>query len=443
MVDTERYGDLWSDEMAPKDESFDELDFSDKVADFANLPRIPYFWEVYLHNHYRDRLRATLSFDDQLGAIVKRLKELDQLDNTYIIVTSDNGFSLGQNRCLGKGYHFDHSTRVPLLVAGPGVTPDRKNHLLAHIDLAPTIVDIAGGTIPSLVDGTSFKQLIDDPNSVSERAWKESVLVENWETKFIFGNTVLCAANTMRLYDSVYTEHANGDFEYYDLTVDPLQLNNSYSSLSIVGQSALAMQLRSLKTDGNPQVGLSSPETNEQVFKGEAKLSGIIDAPFGAAHVRLALFDRASGKFWNGSSWQTDFVQVSADLGRRTNLVSTWSYNFRPAKGQLPGGIVSTWTWGYDFAGRFTRPAFRSFSLETSPPTSEIISPRHFETMGTVVDIHGTAFSSNQIDHVRCIVRRKSDGKYIQRHRLPKCLDIPCQSRCSRWHMADNGRTGT
>ena len=224
MVDVDRYGDIWKNEMAPTDESYDEADVSDKVAGFENLPKIPYGWEVYINNHYRDRLRATLSFDDQLGAIVDKLEQLGQLNNTYIFVTSDNGFSLGQNRMFGKGYHFDHASRVPLLVAGPGITPDSKHHLLAHIDLAPTIVDIAGGTIPALVDGISFKQLIDDPNSVPERNWRESILIENWETKSIFGTPILCAANTMRRYDSVYTEHATGDFEYYDLSEDPLQL---------------------------------------------------------------------------------------------------------------------------------------------------------------------------------------------------------------------------
>ena len=413
MVDTERYGDLWSDAMVPMDESYDEVDFSDKVSDFATLPRIPFGWENYVKNHYRDRLRATLSFDDQLGQIVDKLKQLNQFDNTYIFVTSDNGFSLGQNRCFGKGYHFDHATRVPLLVAGPGISPDSKNHLLAHIDLAPTIVDIAGGAVPSVVDGISFKQLIDDPNSVAERDWRESIMIENWETKFLFGNSVRCAANTMRRFDTVYTEHATGDFEYYDLSDDPMQLYNSYPTLSLVGQAALAYQLRALKTNGNPRVGLSFPEANGETFEGEVELSGILDAPSGAASVRLALYDRATGKFYNGSSWQTGFVQVSADVGRRTNLVSTWSYVFRPTAGNWPTGSVTSWIWGYDFAGRYTSPAVRTFALNTSPPISEILSPLKFETVGTSFDIHGTAFASNQADLVRCIVRRKSDGQYF------------------------------
>ena len=411
MVDVERYGDLWNGILAPMDESYDELDYSDKVGDFATLPRIPRVWENYINTHYRDRLLATLSFDDQLGAIVDKLESLGQLENTYIFVTSDNGFSQGENRVFGKGYHFDHATRVPLLVAGPGVTHDSKNHLLAHIDLAPTIVDIAGGTIPSFVDGTSFKQLIDDPNSVAEDRWRESILIENWETKSILGNDVLCAANTMRRYDTVYTEHATGQQEYYDLSSDPLQLNNSYSSLSSIGKAALAMQLRSLKTDRDPLVGISSPAEDSQEFVGAVALNGIIDSPAGVIDVRIALLDTVSRRFWNGSDWVSDFQQVSATVNR-TSMMSQWSYDFNPV-GNLPGGTVKVWVWGYDLVGRFSEPVTTTFKLETSPPTSEILSPGHFETFSNELTVHGNAFSSNAADLVRVIIRRRSDGQYF------------------------------
>ena len=411
MVDVERYGDLWSDVLPPMDESYNELDYRDKVGDFASIPQIPSFWEVFINDHYRDRLRATLSFDDQLGAIVDRLESLGELENTYIFVTSDNGFSQGENRVFGKGYHFDHATRIPLLVAGPGVTHDSKNHLLAHIDLAPTIVDIAGGTIPSFVDGMSFKRLIDDPNSVAEDRWRDSILIENWETKSIFNNDVLCAANTMRRYDTVYTEHATGEQEYYNLSSDPLQLNNSYSSLSSVGKATLALQLRSLKTDSDPIVGISSPAENAQEFVSEVGLNGIIDAPAGVIEVRLALLDTASRRFWNGEAWVSDFQQVSATVNR-TSMLSQWKYDFNPADNP-PSGTVKAWVWGYDLAGRFTDPATTSFELETSSPVSEILSPRHLATVSNELTAYGSTVSSTAADLVRVIIRRRSDGLYF------------------------------
>ena len=414
MVDTERYGEFWKEVLVPTDESYDEADISDKAGGFEGLPRIPKFFKVYMKNHYRDRLLATLSFDDQLGEIVKKLEELDQLSNTFIFVTSDNGFALGQNRTFGKGYHLDRATRVPLLIAGPGISSGVKNHLLAHIDLAPTIVDIASGKIPSLVDGKSFKQLIDDPNSVSERDWRESILIENWETKSMLGTPLLCASNTMRKYDTVYTEHANGDFEYYDLSQDPMQLNNSYDSLSVIERSALAVQLRSLKADGEMHVGLISPAADSENFSGSVELTGIVDAPAGLAGVSLTLKDAATDKYWDGNEWGTSLQQVAANLGQRTGLLSTWSYDFDPAPDQQPVGAVRLWIKGHDLVGRTSVPAVSSFKLSLSKlPLSEIISPAKFATKPNQCTINGTAVSSKQADHVRLVIRRKEDGKYL------------------------------
>lgn len=412
MIDVDRYSDTWSQASLPKSANYDEPDIDDKSREFGDLALISHSWKVYMRGHYRDRLRATLSVDDQLGAIVEKLKELDELENTYIFVTSDNGFSLGQNRVFGKGHHFDHGSRIPLLVAGPGISNDCKNHLLAHIDLAPTIVDLAGGTVPDAVDGTSFKPLLDDPNSVAEDAWRDAILIENWETKSILGQQVLCASNTLRGYDTVYSELPSGDYEYYRLLDDPLQLENSYSSLSTVDRSKLAMQLRLLKTDGTPQIGISYPQAAAETFKAGVQLQGLVDAPQGVDSVRIALRDTATGRYWDGMQWQEGFGQVDAFIKKRTGLVTTWSYAFEPSKDQLPEGLVSFWSWGYDQIGQYTSPATLSFNLEAGEPKSTILVPRALDAMTGEFTIRGTAFSSEQADLVRLVVRRKADGEY-------------------------------
>ena len=215
----------------------------------------------------------------------------------------------------------------------------------------------------------------------------------------------------MRRYDTVYTEHATGEGEYYNLSSDPLQLNNSYSSLSSVGKAALALQLRSLKADSDPIVGISSPAEPGEEFMGGVELNGIIDAPAGAIEVRLSLLDTASRRFWNGDEWVSDFQQVSATVNR-TSMLSQWKYDFNPVD-NLPGGTVKVWVWGYDLVGRFTDPATTSFQLETSPPVSEILSPMHLATVSNEFTVFGSAFSSNEADLVRVIIRRRSDGLYF------------------------------
>lgn len=167
MVDVARYKNLWNNAVIPFNISFNEQDFSDKRGDIGTLGVLSGSSLDYVQNEYRDRLRATMSIDDQVGAIVQKLEQLDLTDNTYIFVTSDNGFTLGHHRTLSKGFHYDRSSRIPLFVAGPGITPGgRSKHLLAHIDITPTVVELAGGNIPGLVDGKSFAPLLKNPSSV-------------------------------------------------------------------------------------------------------------------------------------------------------------------------------------------------------------------------------------------------------------------------------------
>jgi arylsulfatase A-like enzyme len=411
MID-DRYAKYWVKAAAPRLKNYNETDLSDKRGAFANLTLIANGWEAYIDDHYRDRLRAMLSLDDQLGAVTQKLTEMGVMDNTIIIVTSDNGYSLGQNRVFGKGYHYDHGSKVPLLVAGPNIEPGTANHLLAHIDLAPTIVDLAGAAIPDVVDGMSFKPLIENPESVEESEWRDSILIENWEAKYIFGQTVSSAANAMRRYDTVYVEHPNGEREFYDLAKDPLQLENTYDSLSIVGKAFLSTQLRSLKSDSPPKVGVDFPHKSGEVHKGGLRINGIADAPRGVIAVRLALQDRANGKFWNGTEWVDDFQQVSAKIENQFGMIANWSYGFEPSQEQLPKDLVLAWVWSYDAVGRYSNSYHRSFRIEASGPESTIETPLANSKMTGVVTCHGTAFSTGQMRLVRFIIRRSDDGQY-------------------------------
>ena len=111
--------------------------------------------------NYRDRLRTLLTVDDMVGNIMKSLQKKQLLDNTYIIFTSDNGYHLGQfSLPLDKREPYEFDIRVPFSIRGPSipegiVIPD----VTVNIDLAPTILDLAGITPPSIMDGRSLKPL--------------------------------------------------------------------------------------------------------------------------------------------------------------------------------------------------------------------------------------------------------------------------------------------
>ena len=110
---------------------------------------------------YRNRARMVQAVDRMIG----RLRAAVGPD-TYVVLTSDNGYHLGQLRLNGgKGTPYDFDTRVPLIVDGPGVPPGTRRQYVSNIDLAPTFEQLAGITPPATVSGTSFARSLHHPHA--------------------------------------------------------------------------------------------------------------------------------------------------------------------------------------------------------------------------------------------------------------------------------------
>lgn len=103
-------------------------------------------------SQYRDRARMVQSIDRMITQVRAAAGE-----DAYIVLTSDNGFHLGQHQLNGgKGTPYDSDTRVPLVVVGPDVVPGTRTQFVNNIDLAPTFLDLADAPIPAYVSGSSF-----------------------------------------------------------------------------------------------------------------------------------------------------------------------------------------------------------------------------------------------------------------------------------------------
>ncbi len=99
-------------------------------------------------------------FDDWLGRLVTTLEEAQQLDDTVVIVTSDHGDMLGDRGAWFKMSFHERSARVPLVIAGPEVSASVVPNACSHLDLLPTLVDIAtGGKIPASVSALDGRSL--------------------------------------------------------------------------------------------------------------------------------------------------------------------------------------------------------------------------------------------------------------------------------------------
>ncbi|NML18767.1 sulfatase family protein [Azohydromonas caseinilytica] len=237
-----RYLKLYGNLKAPRTPSFNEPDMSDKPRWMRNLPPVSAWQQRKIDQRYVRLRRATHALDDMVESLVQALQASGQLDNTYIVFTSDNGVHMGQHRlATGKGRAYEEDIRVPLVVRGPGIPAGhRVTHLAANVDLAPTFAAIAGVTPPDFVDGRSLVPLF---RSTPPARWRQALLLESQpiapEKSF---HGLRTATNRM------FALYGNGDGEFYDMDVDPYQLDNRYDTMPTALKAALTKQARALRT---------------------------------------------------------------------------------------------------------------------------------------------------------------------------------------------------
>jgi arylsulfatase A-like enzyme len=169
-----------------------------------------------------------------LGGIEDELRAAHQLDNTYIVFSSDNGYHMGEHRLRpGKLTAFDTDIRVPLVVVGPGVPAGSTvNRIVENIDLRPTFEELAGSSPADTVEGRSLVPFLRGPTPPD---WRTAALIEHHgpvgtradepdRSSRFAGNPPSYEA--MRTDTALYVEYADGEREYYEVADDPEELTN-------------------------------------------------------------------------------------------------------------------------------------------------------------------------------------------------------------------------
>ena len=141
--------------------SYNEANVSDKPKDVTTARKVKRDEQQAL---FTARLRALSALDDAVAGIVRSLEQAGTLDNTVVMFTSDNGYSFGEHRLVGKNTPYEESLRVPLVMRGPDLPAgEQRRQIVAMVDVAPTIADITGAKPLVEMDGrTMVPAAIDD-----------------------------------------------------------------------------------------------------------------------------------------------------------------------------------------------------------------------------------------------------------------------------------------
>jgi arylsulfatase A-like enzyme len=214
-----------------------------------------------------DQLESLQAVDEGVHAIMDALRAIGADNNTLIVYLGDNGYSWGSHKWKAKQCPYEECMHVPMIMRYPplGTTARTDDRFVLNIDLAPTLVELAGATVPPthVVNGDSVLPLLAGGGGAG---WRNAMLNEHWGTNIPTNalvkqgrcsatvsqackKTANCpAGETCRLWK--YVEYTTGETELYNLTADPFELNNvTGNPAHATLKTKLANKLHNLQND--------------------------------------------------------------------------------------------------------------------------------------------------------------------------------------------------
>ena len=191
---------------------------------------------------YRDYHRVITAMDQQIGRVLSELDKLGIAENTIFVYASDNGYFWGEKQLIDKRWLYEEATRIPLIVRYPAKikNPGRSSgEMVLNVDLAPTLLQLAGLQIPQAMQGKSLMPLLADQNI----RLRTSIHLESFKD-FPYSVPEQDAVRTDRF---LYIEYqGRNTAELFDIQKDPRTLRNIFSTPE--GNSVLP-ELQSMMKD--------------------------------------------------------------------------------------------------------------------------------------------------------------------------------------------------
>jgi arylsulfatase A-like enzyme len=217
--------------------NYNEADVSDKSNWLRSTAAVRSEAVPYANEEYYKRMGSLMAVDDLMARVAQILMAQGKWSNTVVIVTSDNGYNLGSHRLIHKMAPYEESLRIPLVIAGPGVAQGEVSQIVGLHDIAPTLIQLAGGVPPGDLDGRSLVPFLRQGAGAPVR-WRGALVTEydgGWvQIGYNPGGAMAEGfALDIPTYRSVRTNTqkyilwtATGEEEVYDLVGDPFELNN-------------------------------------------------------------------------------------------------------------------------------------------------------------------------------------------------------------------------
>ncbi len=191
-----------------------------------------------IHGYY-----AAISYADaQVGKLLSTLDLLGLTKNTIIVLWGDHGWHLGDHNLWCKHTNFEQATNAPLIIAAPGIAPSKTSALTEHIDIFPTLCDLAGVKIPAILDGKSLLPVMKNPAAVVKdfavsQYPRSGATAENERLGYADPNAMGYSIRTKRYRYTIWMSNgyrSNKPFdknlvigtELYDYQSDPLETTN-------------------------------------------------------------------------------------------------------------------------------------------------------------------------------------------------------------------------
>ena len=191
--------------------------------------------------YIKDYLATIRSVDDNIGKVLAYLKENGLEENTIVIYASDQGFFLGEHGFFDKRFMYEESLKMPFVIRYPGQIEAGTvvSDIVSNIDFAPTLLEMAGVSIPEKVQGNSFFKIL---KGQASNDWRQSMYYHYYEYPYYHRVQPHYGIRNQR-FKLIHFYYNIDTWEFYDLENDPSEMNN------LINNPAHASTISSLKSE--------------------------------------------------------------------------------------------------------------------------------------------------------------------------------------------------